>query len=88
MFEIILKTFVLKNNRKFANHHLEKLCSWSFALASTIPVLGLERAGPRKVGPWSWSRNFFESLALLLASKVVSSTPTLMTTLTWIALAR
>ena len=70
----ILKTFALKNNGKLVNHNLEKLCSWSLALASTIPVLGLKRICPRKVGPWP--RIFFESLNL--ASKVVSSTPSLL----------
>ena len=64
----ILNTFVLKNNGKFADHNLEKLCPWY--LASTIPVLGVERVCPRKVGPWPWPRIFFE--ALTLASKVVS----------------
>ena len=49
---------------------------FSLALASSIPVLGLERASPRKVGPWP--QIFFESLAS--ASKVVSSTPPLLTT--------
>ena len=67
----ILKTFALKNNEKFADHNLEILCPLS--LASTIPVLGLERVCPRKVGPWPWPRIFFESLA----SKVVSATPPL-----------
>ena len=45
------------------------LCPWS--LASTIPVLGLERVCSRKVGPWP--RNFFVSFA----SSLVSSTPPL-----------
>ena len=48
----ILSTFVFKNYGKFTNNSLEKLCPWS--LASTIPVLGLERVLPQKVGPWPW----------------------------------
>ena len=71
----MLKTFALKNNGKFPNHDLEKLCPWSLALASTIPVFGFERVCPQKVGPWPWPRGFFESLALAL--KIVSSTPPL-----------
>ena len=64
------KLFCFKNYRKFATHNLENLCPW--CLASIIPVLGLERVCSRKVGPWPWSRNFFESLAL--TSKVVPLT--------------
>ena len=30
------------------------LCSWSLALASSIPVLGLDRVCPRKGCPWPW----------------------------------
>ena len=45
------------------------LCPWS--LASSIPVLGLERVCPRKGCPWP--RIFFVSLA----SSLVSSTPPL-----------
>ena len=54
-----------------------RLCPWSLALASSIPVLGLERVCPRKgcPWPWSWPRNFFVSLAL--ASSLVFSTPPL-----------
>ena len=51
------------------------LCSWSLALASSIPVLGLERFCPRKGCPWPWPRIFFVSFAL--ASSLVSSTPPL-----------
>ena len=43
----------------------------SLALASSIPVLGLESVCPRKGCPWPWPRIFFMSLAL------VSSTPPL-----------
>ena len=60
----------------FFGEHLH-LCTWS--LASSIPVLGLERVCPRKGCPWSWPRIFFVSLAL--ASSLVSSTPPLAFTL-------
>ena len=53
-----------------------RLCSWSLALASSIPVLGLESVCPRKGCPWPWPRIFFVSLAL--ASRLVSSTPPLL----------
>ena len=46
------------------------LCPWSLALASSIPVLGLESVCPRKGCPWPWPRIFFVSLAL--ASSLVS----------------
>ena len=52
-----------------------RLCPWSLALASSTPVLGLERFCPRKGCPWPWPRIFFVSLAL--ASSRVSSTPPL-----------
>ena len=57
------------------------LCPWSLALASSIPVLGLESICPRKgcPWPWPWPRIFFVSLALALASSLVSSTPPLTT---------
>ena len=48
-----------------------RLCPRSLALASSIPVLGLERFCPRKGCPWP--RIFFVSLALSL----MSSTPPL-----------
>ena len=51
------------------------LCPWFLALASSIPVLGLESVCPRKGCPWPWPRIFFVSLAL--ASSLVSSTPPL-----------
>ena len=56
------------------------LCPWSLALASSIPVLGLESVCPRKGCPWlwPWPRIFFVSLALALASSLVSSTPPLL----------
>ena len=56
------------------------LCPWSLALASSIPVLGLESVCPRKgcPWPWPWPRIFFVSLALALASSLVSSTPPLL----------
>ena len=62
------------------------LCPWSLALASSIPVLGLENVCPRKgcPWPWPWPRIFFVSLALALASSLVSSTPPLaLTKLRW-----
>ena len=51
------------------------LCPWSLALASSIPVLGLESVCPRKgcPWPWPWPRIFFVSLA----SSLVFSTPPL-----------
>ena len=58
----------------FFGEHL-RLCPWSLALASSIPVLGLESVCPRKGCPWPWPRIFFVSLAL--ASSHVSSTPPL-----------
>ena len=48
-----------------------RLCPWSLALASSIPVLGLERFCPRKGCPWP--QIFFVSLV----SSIVSSTPPL-----------
>ena len=63
----------------FFGEHL-RLCPWSLALASSIPVLGLESVCPRKGCPWPWPRIFFVSLALALASSLVSSTPSLMAT--------
>ena len=56
----------------FFGEHL-RLCPWSVALASSIPVLGLESVCPRKGCPWP--RIFFVSLALALASSLASSTP-------------
>ena len=52
-----------------------RLCPWSLALASSIPVLGLESVCPRKGCPWPWPQTFFVFLAL--ASSLVSSTPPL-----------
>ena len=40
------------------------LCPWSLALASSIPVLGLESVCPRKGCPWPWPRIFFCVLGL------------------------
>ena len=61
------------------------LCPWSLALASSIPVLGLESVCPRKgcPWPWPWPRIFFVSLALALASSLVSSTPPLLPIACW-----
>ena len=47
-------------------------CPWS--LASSIPILSLERVCPREGCPWPWI--FFVSLAF--ASSLVSSTPSLL----------
>ena len=47
----------------FFGEHL-RLCPWFLALASSIPVLGLESVCPRKGCPWPWPRIFFGSLAL------------------------
>ena len=41
----------------FFREHL-RLCPWSSALASSIPVLGLESVCPRKGCPWPWPRIF------------------------------
>ena len=67
--KIFVKTFFF-----FFGEHL-LLCPWSLALASSIPVLGLESVCPRKGCPWPWPRVFFVSLAL--APSLVSSTPPL-----------
>ena len=70
-----MKTFFI-----FGEHL--RLYPWSLALASSIPVLGLESVCPRKgcTCPWPWPRIFFVSLALVLASSLVSSTPPLCVT--------
>ena len=62
--KIFVKTFLFF----FFGEHLRSL-----ALASSIPVLGLESVCPRKGCPWPWPRIFFVSLA----SSLVSSTPPL-----------
>ena len=82
------RRFLLENNWKFFFRifffwkkflktiffgELLHLCPWFSALASSIPVLGLERVCPRKGCPWP--RIFFVSLAL--ASSLVFSTPPL-----------
>ena len=69
-----LKNFVKTFFFSFFGEHL-RLCPWSLALASSIPVLGLESVCPRKGCPWPWPRIFFVSLAL--ASSLASSTPPL-----------
>ena len=44
---------------------LENTCAlWPWSLASSIPVLGLERVCPRKVGLWPWPRVFLCILGL------------------------
>ena len=57
---------------KFADPNLEKLCPQSLALASSTPVLGLDRICLKK-SVLGWPRILFQSLA----SKVVSLTPSL-----------
>ena len=57
----------------FFGEHL-CLCPRPLALASSIPVLGLESVCPRKGCPWPWPPIFFVSLA----SSLVSSTPPLL----------
>ena len=52
-----------------------RLCPRSMALASSIPVLGLQSVCPRLGCPWPWPGIFFVSLAL--ASSLVFSTPPL-----------
>ena len=71
--KIFVKTFIF-----FFGEHL-RLCPWSLALASSIPVLGHESVCSRKGCPRPWPRIFFMSLAL--ASSLESSTPPLLTTL-------
>ena len=61
----------------FFGEHL-RLCPWSSALASSIPVLGLKSVCSRKGCPWPWPRIFLVSLAL--ASSFVSSTSPLVVT--------
>ena len=78
-FEIAWKIFVKTFFFFFFGEHLA-LCPWSLALASSIPVLGLESVCPRKGCPWPWPWIFFVSLALALASSLVSSTPPLIGT--------
>ena len=55
----------------FFGEHL-RLCPWSLALASSIPVLGFERFCPRKGCPWPWI--FFCVLGLGLEPCVLDST--------------
>ena len=74
-WKIFVKTFFF-----FILESTCALCPWFLALASSIPVLGLESVCPRKGCPWPWPRIFFVSLALALAlaSSLVSSTPPLL----------
>ena len=69
-FKFFVKTFF--SNFFLFGKHL-RLCPWSLALASNIPVLGLESVCPRKGCPCLGLGFFFVSLAL--ASSLVSSTP-------------
>ena len=50
------------------------LCPWSLALASSIPVLGLESVCPRKGCPWPLASDFFCVLGLGLEPCVLDST--------------
>ena len=47
-----------KKDGKFADHNSEKLCTWSFAVVSSNPLLGLKRVCSRKVGPWPRSSGY------------------------------
>ena len=62
--------FLILEQRSFFFEITSALSPWS--LASSFPVLGLERVGPRK--GCSWPQIFFVSLA----SSFVSSTPPLL----------
>ena len=73
-FEIAWKAFLKIFFFFFWKHW--RLCPWSSALASRIPVLGLDRVYLREVGPEPW--DYFCVLVLALASSLVSSTPPLM----------
>ena len=67
VWKIFVKTFFFWDRLKnlcetlffffFFGEHL-RLCPWSLALASSIPVLGLESVCPRKGCPWPWPRIF------------------------------
>ena len=59
--------------KPFFLEHL-RLCLWFLALASSIPILGLERVCPRKGCPSPWPRIFFVFLALALFKTTVSWT--------------
>ena len=50
-----------------------RLCPWSLALASSIPVLGLESVCPRKDCPWPWPRPCVLDSTSVGKSKLVSS---------------
>ena len=63
--KIFVKTFFFfflfwRSPKHFCDfgEHL-RLYSWSLALASSIPVFGLESVCPRKDCPWPWPRFFF-----------------------------
>ena len=49
----------------FFGEHL-RLCPWSLALASSIPVLGLESVCPRRGCPWPWPRALCPRLHLCI----------------------
>ena len=57
----ILSIFAFTNYGKFAANNLEKLCPRSLALASTIPVIGLEKLAHGLdlrffLSSWPWPR--------------------------------
>ena len=80
-WKIFVKTFFFGDRLKnfcealffFFFEHL-RLCPWSLALASSIPVLGLESVCPRKGYPWPRPRIFFCVLGLGLEPCVLDST--------------
>ena len=82
VWKIFWKTFFcgdrLKNFCEDLFFFWRALALVSLALASSIPVLGLESVCPRKGCSWPWPRIFFVFLAL--ASSLVSSTPLLVLT--------
>ena len=78
-WKIFWKTFFCGDRLKnfcedlFFGEHL-RLCPSSLALASSIPVLGLESVCPRKGCSWPWPRIFFCVLGLGLEPCVLDST--------------
>ena len=54
----------------FFGEHL-RLCPWSLALASSIPVPGLESVCPRKGCPWPWPRALCPRLHLWFLSFII-----------------
>ena len=54
---------------RFFGEHLRAV-----SLVSSIPVLGLERVCPQKLGPWPWPRTFFGVLGLGFKRCILDST--------------